>query len=48
MEMEKNRHIDQCKRIESTEINPSIYGQVIFLIRKPRILNGKRLSNKYC
>lgn len=42
----RNWHIDQCKRIVSTEINPSIYGQVIFLIREPRILNGKRLSNK--
>lgn len=42
----KNRHIDQCKRIESTEINSSICGQVIFSIREPRIFSGKRLSNK--
>ena len=40
----KNRHIDQWNRIENPEMDPQMYGQLIFPIWQERLSNGKSES----
>ena len=37
----KNRNKDQCNRLESPEISPPIYGQLIYNKRAKNIQRGK-------
>ncbi|KAF0873763.1 LIN1 transcriptase, partial [Crocuta crocuta] len=45
----KKRHIDQCNRIENSELDPQMYGQLIF-DKAGRSIQWKKdsLFNRWC
>ena len=38
----KNRHIDQWNRVESPDMGPQLYGQIIFDKQEEKISSGKK------